>query len=93
MHTMVTWYESKLGSAKRTAVIGETIMNTRVLVVTVLCLSLLLMACQPIHPMSSANPASLLTPHEQANVAVVQNLQHDRMHNNNICVAWGISNK
>ena len=49
-------------------------MKTRLLVVTVLCLSTLLLACEPIHPLPLANPAPILTPHEQANLTVVQNL-------------------
>jgi len=49
-------------------------MKTRLLVVTVLCLSALLMACEPIHPLPPANPAPVLTAHEQANLTVVQNL-------------------
>jgi len=49
-------------------------MKTPLLVVTVLCLSTLLLACEPIHPLPSANPAPVLTAHEQANLTVVQNL-------------------
>ncbi|MFN8495858.1 MAG: ester cyclase family protein [Caldilineaceae bacterium] len=52
-------------------------MKTRILVIITLYLSTLLIACQPIYPIDLTNPAPILTGHEQANLAVVQNLYRE----------------